>query len=89
MNHHEIRDALVAQGLNLAMIAEALEVSPVAVGQVTARKTTSRRIATAVASAIGRPIADVFPDVESYRSTPRPVSRQARLQELKASLQLS
>lgn len=89
MTHDEIRACLAARGLNLAMIAEALEVTPVAVGQVTARKTTSRRIAAAVASALGRSLADVFPDIQSYRRDSSRENRTARVKELKALIQVA
>jgi transcriptional regulator with XRE-family HTH domain len=50
------------QGVSQSSIAKSLGVSPQAVSNVIMRRNPSRRIAQAVADAIERPLAEVFPE---------------------------
>lgn len=50
------------QGISQSAIAKSLGVTPQAVANVIERRNPSRRIAQAVADAIERPLADVFPE---------------------------
>lgn len=64
MKPAHIRQAIAAQGLNLRIVAQALEVSPVSVGNVINRRQTSFRIAEAIAKIINSPLFEVFPEYQ-------------------------
>lgn len=59
----EIYKRRLADGLTITQIANSLGVSKQAVSIVIERRQTSRRIAQAVADAIGRPLHEVFPEL--------------------------
>ena len=59
------------QGVSQSSIAKSLGVSPQAVSNVIMRRNPSRRIAQAVADAIERPLADVFPEYCTEAETRR------------------
>lgn len=61
MKATEIKDALRENGVKLVDIAGQLGVSHVSVSLVISGRSTSRRIAAAVADAIGSDLEDVFP----------------------------
>ena len=72
------------------MIGEALAVNANVVSGVCYRRTTSKTVAEGIAKAIGKPVTEVFPDVESYKQVRLPKGRareakQAELQQLLAS----
>ncbi|KZN57622.1 hypothetical protein N473_07030 [Pseudoalteromonas luteoviolacea CPMOR-1] len=58
----EIKHALSKKGLNLSMIAEALEVKRSAVSNVVNGKSKSHRIAQAISKVIDKPLKEVFPE---------------------------
>lgn len=67
MNAFEIKVALMREGISMRSIARSLGVSANAVSLVVNRRLASPRIRNAVARAIGREPADVFPeDAETH-----------------------
>ena len=66
MDHETIKSELRKKGYSLAMVADALECSPVNVQQVVKRLNHSHRVANAIAVVLDLEIKDVFPDVPSY-----------------------
>ena len=63
MHPADIQCALKKKGVCMADIATALEVSSVSVSNVVAGKTKSRKIASAIAKVIDKPIDDIWPGV--------------------------
>ena len=87
MDSSEIRAELKAKGLNFSMIAEALEVSPQHVSRVARRKENSRRVALALAKAIGKTVKSVFPDKPEYARPPAtPAARKRAVRQLRRDL---
>lgn len=88
MDTHEIQAALKIQGLNFSIIADALDVTPQHISRTASREAYSHRAARAIAKALGKTMAEVFPDVERYRAPPRPSKsiRRAKVIELKKTL---
>lgn len=66
MDAKRIRELLHAKGYNFTRIAKVVGMSDVYVAMVADRKRHSHLIAVAIATAIGRPINQVFPDVPQY-----------------------
>ena len=65
MTSHEIKTEIYRrrpEGLTISAIARSLNVSKQAVGFIIERRHKSSRIAQAVAAAIERPLAEVFPE---------------------------
>lgn len=84
MDRQEILKELRARGMSYSLVATALGVSPQHVAQVACRRAQSRRTAIALATAIGRPVADVFPDFPQYAA---PRDRERERQEKVLALQ--
>lgn len=88
MKPEEIKAVIHRKGFTIQMIGETLQTTPTSVGAVINRATTSKRIATAVAKIVGKPLAEVFPDVEAYFAAERKrqlkIAKQAELQQLLA-----
>lgn len=63
MNPHDIKALLGKQGIRQIQIAEALKVSPTMVTAVIFRKSKSRRVATAISRAVGKPKAELWPEL--------------------------
>lgn len=61
MHHADINAALIKKGINQAIIAEQLNVSPAAVTLVIKGNSTSRRIAQAISDATGIPVNKLWP----------------------------
>ena len=90
MEAEAIKQALHDKGFTFAMIGEALSINSNVVSGVCYRRTTSKQVAEAVAKALGKPVTDVFPDVESYQRARLPSGRdraakKAELLQLLAS----
>lgn len=90
MEAEAIKQALHEKGFTFAMIGEALNINSNVVSGVCYRRTTSKQVAVAVAKCLGKPVTEVFPDVESYRRTRLPrgnarLAKQAELEQLLAS----
>jgi ribosome-binding protein aMBF1 (putative translation factor) len=66
MDSKQIKKELAARGFDFSMLAEAIDKSPSLVSKVASRKATSRLVAVAIAKALERPVADIFPDVDAY-----------------------
>ena len=62
MQSYEIRAALLAKNVRLSDKARSLGVSRPTVSQIVYRKSRSARIEVAIASTLGLPVFDVFPD---------------------------
>lgn len=87
MDHQTIKIELRKKGYSLAMIAAALNCSPVNVQQVCKRITSSQRVANAIATALDSTVADVFSDVPGYLIVQSfETSRQERIDNLKQRL---
>ncbi|MDY0013857.1 MAG: helix-turn-helix transcriptional regulator [Rhodocyclaceae bacterium] len=65
MNKAEIKRQLKIAGVKQKQIAEKCGVTPQFVNQVVSGKRTTISVVAAIADAIGRPVAEVFPDQES------------------------
>lgn len=85
MTPKEIKAKLKANGYSIKMIAEIINKSDVAVGQVINKQAASREIAEAVAKAVGESLFHVFPDVPSYHRSKSEL-RQQKKAELTAIL---
>ena len=66
LNSEEIKKALNDNGMSFRRIAKALKTSTTAVSTTASRKTTSKRLATAICLAINKPIEQVFSDKPEY-----------------------
>ena len=90
MTKDEILQALRSKGLTTLVVAEALDCTPQHVGMVIARKRESTRIAHGIATALGKPVTEVFPDVDKYRRhrepSHRPRDRQKKAAALRAQI---
>lgn len=83
----EINNGLSLKGVNAAMIAEALKVKPASVSQVISRHSDSKRIATAIAKILEKPVEDVFPDKPQYHAGySRAAVRTSKVNELRQRL---
>lgn len=90
MEAEDIKQALRAKGFTFAMLGEAINVNANVVSAVCYRRTTSSHVAQAVAKALGKPVTEVFPDVDTYQKPPLPrgaerATKAAELQQLLAS----
>lgn len=90
MEADTIKQELYAKGYSFAMIGEALSVGANVVSGVCHRRTTSQSVASAIAKVLGKPVTEVFPDVESYNKVRLPkgtarAKKQAELMHLLAS----
>lgn len=83
MDSRDILSSLKSVGINFSIVAEAIGVSTNMVSSVAARKSTSRRVAHAIARAIDKPIEQIFPDKPEYHAV---VPRKAKIASLKRSL---
>jgi len=85
MPPNEIRAALRAKGLSPAIIADAVGFSEAHVYHVISRRSRNRRIARALAQALGVPPEELFPEERDYYTAPDPNERRsekvARLRE--------
>lgn len=88
MDSSDILSALKKRDLNFSIVGEALDppVSPQHVAAVAARTATSKRVAQALARAIGKRVDEVFGDVPGYRA-PKRHTRQTAVASLKRQLQ--
>ena len=87
MDSQKIKMELAQRGFDFSMLANALGKSPSLVSKVAARKARSRVVAAAIAKALERPIAEVFPDVASYQvPAPSAPDRKQKERELIALL---
>lgn len=87
MNYEAIKVELRKKGYSLAMIATALNLSPISIQRVCKRLDVSHRTATAVATALDKEVVDVFPDVANYQGvTNFATPRQERIDQLKQRL---
>ena len=87
MDSQKIKMELAQRGFDFSMLANALGKSPSLVSKVAARKARSRVVAEAIAKALELPVADVFPDIESYRvPAPHTPNRKRKERELLALL---
>lgn len=87
MDYETIKTELSNKGYSMSMIATVLKCSPVNVHQVCKRSNRSYRVANAVAVALECEIADVFPDVESYKNVKVfDTSREERMADLEQRL---
>ncbi|MER2490674.1 helix-turn-helix domain-containing protein [Catenovulum sediminis] len=85
MTPQEIKDELNARGYTLAMLARAINKSPNTVSGVINRHITSNFIAEKLAKAIGKPVCEVFPEVQTYAKLRQQQEKQAELEQLLAS----
>jgi len=67
-----IKLELKTKGLTQAEIATMLKVTPVSVHDVITGKRKNPRIRKAIAMAIGKPVADLWPDTTKKQNTPGP-----------------
>lgn len=84
MERADILKNLKEKNLNFSIVADALKVAPGHVSAVAGRKATSKRVAEALAKAIGQPLSEVFDDMPEYHDAvvkPR-AERVANLREL-------
>ncbi len=88
MNGLQIKQALHAKGFTFAMLAEELDCRANVLTAIAYRKNVSRRAATAIAKALGKPIEVVFDDVDSYRKPqlPKGTARTEKQNELRQLL---
>ena len=87
MERETIKTELSKKGYSLAMIAAALDCTPVNVQQVVKRLNHSHRVANAIATVLELPIEKVFPDVPSYANPQHfATTRQQRIEELQQRL---
>ncbi|CAB0149582.1 hypothetical protein PSI9734_00152 [Pseudidiomarina piscicola] len=88
MDSNKIKKELAQRGFDFSMLAKALGKSPSLISKVASRKARSHSVAHAIAKALGHPIEEVFPDVESYhRPTPSSkIERDQKERELVALL---
>lgn len=80
MDSNKIKKELAQRGFDFSMLAKALGKSPSLISKVASRKARSQSVALAIAKALGRPIDEVFPDVESYHG-PAIATKQDREQK--------
>lgn len=66
MNADRIREALNRRGYSLTRIASILGYSPGLISMVISRKRLNHRIAIAIATAVGKSVETVFPEVPLY-----------------------
>lgn len=71
MRVRELRGLLLARGLTLGDVAKSLGVSRQFVSQVAHGQRSNERVRAALAGAIGKPVAVVFPVPNSKRPTAR------------------
>ena len=87
MDSEQIKKDLAARGFDFSMLAAAIDKSPSLVSKVAARKATSRFVAAAIAKALEKPISEVFPDIDVYRTEViRDEQRKQKQRELVALL---
>jgi hypothetical protein len=88
MEAEAIKQALRDKGFTFALIGEAIEVNANVVSAVCYRRTISGKVAKAVAKALDKSVAEVFPDIPSYGqpSLPRGAAREAKAAELQQLL---
>ena len=84
MDAKHILNALHSKGLSYRRLANMLDVSKALISNVSARRASSHRIAVALATAIDKPIEQVFPDVPAYH---RPYVPPAQAAEASAALE--
>ncbi|RUO31407.1 XRE family transcriptional regulator [Aliidiomarina sanyensis] len=80
MDKNQLKKELALRGYDFSMLAEALDRSPSLISKVASRQATSRFVADAFAKIIGKPVAEVFPDVPEYQKPAKTTSEQ-RLQK--------
>jgi transcriptional regulator with XRE-family HTH domain len=83
VNGKQILQSLKLCDLSFTDIANALEVTPATISMVAHRRSDSRRIAEALAMAIGKPIEKVFPDRPQYHRHIDQAERQRRLDAIR------
>lgn len=66
MDAKRIRELLKRKGYNFTLIANVVGMSPEYVALVASRKRQNHSIAIAIATALGRPVDQIFPDVPLY-----------------------
>lgn len=88
MEAEAIKQALYNKGFSFALLGQALGIKSNVVSGVCHRRTVSKTTAEAIAKVLEKPVAEVFPDVESYRkpSLPKGKARDAKQAELKQLL---
>ena len=84
MDAASILSELKARGYTYTAIANLLDFSCMHVSMVARRQRTNHRVATAIATALGKPIKSVFPDVQAYHRPYQPKDELNR--ELAAKL---
>ena len=84
----EIKNALHTKGFTFQMMADELGCNSNVFTSVIYRRTVSRRAADMICLALGKPMHDVFPDVESYKkeAIPQGFNRAEKKAELRALL---
>ncbi len=79
MNGQQIHQALKSNGITYTDIAKASGVAISTVSLVANGKSSSRRVALALAAALDKPIETVFPDRPHYHKQADPAERERRL----------
>ncbi len=85
MDSERIRGLLANNGYNFSRIAKVLGISPTHVSLVVRRTRQNHRVAIAIATAIGKPVDTVFPDVPLYHGPLK--TDEERDQELAKALE--
>lgn len=78
MNPHDIKALLGKKGVRQTQVAEGLGVSPSMVNGVIFQRIKSRRVAMAIARAIGQPLAELWPDIYGPAAVGRAATRRAK-----------
>jgi len=78
MEFEDIKQALRKNGCSISIIARVLNKSHSAVRQVAMGTHTSREIAIAIATAVNKPISEVFPNIISYSEQKQFSSKEAQ-----------
>ncbi|GEA12702.1 hypothetical protein KUL49_30770 [Alteromonas sp. KUL49] len=86
MTPTEIKAELNQRGYSIALLAEVLNKTPVAVGAVINRKLVAKPTAESISKAIGKDVSEVFPDVPSYHTPCRAATREQKKIELQKQL---
>lgn len=86
MTPDEIKAELNQRGYSIALLAEVLKKTPVAVGAVINRKLIAKPTAESISKAIGKDIKEVFPDVPSYHTPCKAAAREQKKIELQKQL---
>ena len=81
MESEIIKNKLMSKGYNQSMLAEVIDCSPSLVSKVIWRRAVSLRVANAIATVIGEPRENVFPELGERKIGKK--ERLAKLQELK------